>query len=71
MSVNGITASLNGIAAAQAQQNAAATVIAGGGGDFVDGVINSKTAEVSMAVNTAMLKQAMDQDKYLIDVLVQ
>lgn len=70
MSISAINSSLSGIAAAQAQHAAAATQIATGG-DLVAGVIGSGQAEVSMAVNTAMLKQAMDQDKYLIDVLVQ
>lgn len=70
MSISSINASLSGIQAAQAQHAAAATAIAGGG-DIVDGVLNGQTAEVSMAVNISMLRQAMDQEKYLIDVLVQ
>ena len=77
MSVSAINSSLSGIASAQAQCSAAAQTIAstglstGGGGDLIDGVVNAKTADVSMAVNVSMLRQAMDADKYLIDVLVQ
>ena len=77
MSVSAINSSLSGIATAQAQFSAAAQTIAstglssGGGGDLIDGVVNAKTADVSMAVNVSMLRQAMDQDKYLIDVLVK
>ncbi len=70
MNVSAINASLSGIQAAQAQHAGAATAIATGG-DLVGGAINSSTAEVSMAVNVSMLRQAMDQEKYLIDVLVQ
>lgn len=77
MSVSAINSSLGGIASAQAQFAAAAQTIAStglstsGGGDLIDGVVNAQTADVSMAVNVSMLRQAMDQDKYLIDVLVQ
>lgn len=71
MNVSAISSSLNGIHAAQAQQSAAAQTIASGQGDLIDGVIDSKTADVAMKVNVSMLKQAMDADKYLIDVLVQ
>ncbi|MBJ7472858.1 MAG: hypothetical protein JHD16_16245 [Solirubrobacteraceae bacterium] len=70
MNVSAINSSMAGIAQAQAQHAGAATAIATGG-DMVSGIVNAGTAEVQMAVSTSMLKQAMDQDKYLIDVLVK
>ncbi len=71
MNVSAINSSLAGLQTAQAQYSAAAQTIASGQGDLVDGVINAKTADVAMQVNVSMLRQAMDADKYLIDVLVQ
>lgn len=71
MNVSATGSALAGIQAAAAQQSAATQTIASGQGDLVDGVINGKTAEVAMQVSVSMLRQAMDADKYLIDVLVQ
>lgn len=77
MSMSAIGSSLSGIASAQAQYAAAAQTIAStgasstGAGDLVDGIVNAKNADVAMQVNVSMLRQAMDADKYLIDVLVQ
>ena len=70
MQISASSAALQGLANAQAQYSAAATTIASGGGDLVDGVVNASTAQVQVAVNTHLLKAAMDQDKHLIDVLV-
>ena len=71
MNVSAINSSLAGIQAAQAQYSAASQTIASGQGDLIDGVVDAKTADVAMQVNVSMLRQAMDADKYLIDVLVQ
>ncbi|MDO9356923.1 MAG: hypothetical protein Q7T55_24715 [Solirubrobacteraceae bacterium] len=71
MNVSAINSSLAGIQAAQAMQSSAAQTIASGEGDLIDGVVNAKTADVAMQVNVSMLRQAMDADKYLIDVLVR
>lgn len=74
--MSAIQNSMNGMAAAQAQMAAAAQTIAStglspsGAGDLVDGVINAKTADVSMAVNAHMLRSALDMEKHMIDVLV-
>lgn len=71
MNVSAVNHSLAGIQAAQAQASAASQTIASGQGDLIDGIVNAKTADVAMQVNVSMLRQAMDADKYLIDVLVQ
>jgi type III secretion system FlhB-like substrate exporter len=71
MNVSAIGSSLAGIQAAQAMQSSAAQTIASGQGDLIDGVVNAKSADVAMQVNVSMLRQAMDADKYLIDVLVR
>lgn len=69
MAISAISSALGGMASAQAHYNAAATSIATGSGDLVDGVIDAKGASVQYAVNIAMLRHAMDADRYLIDVL--
>lgn len=84
MSVSGVSSgsqlsasssALIGIASAQSQMDAAASaaarsgVIGDGGGDVVDAVVGGMNAQLSQAVNLAMLRRAMDMQNSIIDVL--
>lgn len=75
MNVSATSSALIGIASAQSQMDAAASaaarsgVIGEGGGDLVDAVVGGVNAQLSQAVNIAVLRRAMDMQDSIIDIL--
>ncbi len=81
MNVAATSSALIGISAAQSQMDAAASAAArsgligdagggaGGGGDLVGAMTGAMNAQLSQAVNIAMLRRAMDMQSSIIDVI--
>lgn len=76
MNVGAVSSSLIGISVAQSQMDAAASAAArsgvigdAGGGDLVGAMTGAVNADLSQAVNIAMLRRAMDMQQSLVDVL--
>lgn len=77
MNLAATSSALIGISAAQSQMDAAASAAArsgvigdaGGGGDLVGAMTGAMSAELSQAVNLAMLRRAMDMQSSIIDVI--
>jgi hypothetical protein len=76
MDIGATSSALIGISAAQSQMDAAASAAArsgvigdAGGGDLVGAMTGAMDAQLSQAVNIAMLRRAMDMQASIIDVI--
>lgn len=76
MDVAATSSALIGISAAQSQMDAAASAAArsgvigdAGGTDLVGAMTGAMDAQLSQAVNIAMLRRAMDMQASIIDVI--